>query len=202
MTTSTPFMPVFGEHTAPTFNGKHPNHLPRFFAQLKTLFDRCNVQSELKKKSYVISYAEFEIAELWEALPEYRDASTSYIDLRTCLLSFYHQNLLKYVASDLDRVIQECQHVGFHSLHDLSAYHLHFNAISSYLVSVDLLSPREQSQAYLRAFDAALSHRISICLQVAHQNHLSSHPYPHQEKQVLVIWDNYHQLVTCLSNAC
>jgi len=177
MTTSTPFMPVFGERTAPTFNGTHPNHLPRFFAQLEALFDRCNVSSELKKKSYMTSYAAFEIAELWEALPEYRDASKTYIDFRACLLGFYRQDSLKYTASDLDRVIQECQQIGFHSLHDLSAFHLRFNAISSCLVSVDLLSPREQSQAYLQAFNTALSHRISIRLQVAHRTHLSSRPY-------------------------
>jgi hypothetical protein len=68
---STPFMPVFGERAAPTFDGTHPNRLPRFFAQLETLFNQCSIQSDLKKKSYVTLYAEYEIAKLWEALPEY-----------------------------------------------------------------------------------------------------------------------------------
>ncbi len=177
MTTSTPWMPVFSERAAPTFDRTHPNHLPRFFAQLETLFDRCNVQSDLEKKTYVTAYAEPELAKCWEALPQFYKASHTYFDFRACLLDFYHQGSFKYIALDLDRVINERLHIGYHSLHDLSEFHLQFNAIASFLVSVDLLSPREQSQAYLRAFDAEVSSRISIRLQIDLQDHSPSRPY-------------------------
>ena len=112
-------MPVFGEHAAPIFDGTHPNHLPRFFTHLETLFHRCNVQSDLEKKTYVTSYAEPELAEYWEALPQFYEASHTYFDFRACLLSFYNHGSFKYTALDLDRVVNERLRIGFHSLHDL-----------------------------------------------------------------------------------
>jgi len=89
-------MPVFGECIAPTFDPAHPNELLHFFTQLETLFDCCSVQNNLKKKTYVTSYVDYELAEYWEALPEFRNASKTYINLQDRLLDFYHQRLFKY----------------------------------------------------------------------------------------------------------
>ena len=99
------WMPVFGECITLTFDPAHPNELLHFFARLKTLFDCCNVQNDLQKKTYVTSYVDYELAEYWEALPEFRNSSKTYIDLRDRLLDFYHQQSFKYTVSDLDHIV-------------------------------------------------------------------------------------------------
>jgi len=177
MATPTSWMPFFGEHTAPTFNPAFPNDLPRFFARLETLFDHCNVRTDPEKKTYATSYIDCELAECWEALPEFFDASKTYSDFRDCLLYFYNQDSCKYTRADLDRVVIEHLRTGFHCLADLSNFHLQFNAIASFLLSINLLSLREQSQAYFRAFDTAMSSRISLRLQIKLPDRLPSLPY-------------------------
>jgi len=189
------WMPVFGERIAPTFDPAHPNELPRFFARLETLFDRCSVQNDLEKKTYVTSYVDYELAEYWEALPEFRNASKTYIDLRDRLLDFYHQRLFKYTVSDLDRIVDDCACIGFSSLQHLSDFHMQFNKVASYLASIGLLSLLEQSQTYLRAFDPVLSSQISIQLQIKHQNHSQTRPYTIDE-----IYDAAHWVLLDVLN--
>src|SRR6266568_1745218 len=96
------------QRAAPTFDPAHSNELPRFFARLETLFDCCNVQNDLEKKTYATSYVDYELAEYWEALPEFFNASETYTDFRDCLLNIYHQRFLQYTASDLDRIVDDC----------------------------------------------------------------------------------------------
>src|SRR6266581_2590088 len=54
---------------------------------------------------------------------------------------------------------------------------MQFNKVALSLTLIWLLSLQEQSQTYLRAFNTVLSSRISIQLQVKHQNHSQVHPY-------------------------
>ncbi len=174
---STLWMPIFGERAAPTFDPAHSNELPRFFARLETLFDRCNVQNDLEKKTYATSYVDYELAEYWEALPEFLNASETYTDFRDRLLDIYHQRFLQYTASDLDRIVDDCAQISFHSLQHLADFHMQFNKVASSLASIGLLSLQEQSQTYLRAFDTVLSSRISIQLQVKNRNCSQTRPY-------------------------
>ena len=123
------------------------------------------------------SYVDYELAEYWEALPEFHNALKTYIDLRDRLLDFYHQRLFKYTVSDLDRIVDDCAHIGFSSLQHLSDFHMQFNKVASYLASIGLLSLQEQSQTYLRAFDPVLLSQISIQLQIKHRNCSQTRPY-------------------------
>ena len=189
-------MPVFGERIAPTFDPAHPNELPRFFTRLEILFDRCSVQNNLQKKTYVTSYVDYELTEYWEALlPEFRNASKTYIDLRDHLLDFYHQRLFKYTVSDLNRIVDDCAYIGFSSLQHLSDFHMQFNKVASYLASIGLLSLLEQSQTYLRPFDPVLSSQISIQLQIKHRNRSQTRPYTIDE-----IYDAAHWILLVVLN--
>ena len=134
------------------------------------------------------SYVNYELAEYWEALPEFCNASKTYINLRDHLLDFYHQRLFKYTVSNLDRIIDDCARIGFSSLQHLSNFHMQFNKVASYLASIGLLSLREQSQTYLQAFDPVLSSQISIQLQIKHRNRSQTCPYTINEIYDAVHW--------------
>ncbi len=170
-------MPVFGERAAPIFNQKRPNELGRFFTQLESLFIRSTVVLDAEKKKYASTYVDGDTAETWEALEEYTDAAKTYLEFKAKLLELYHQDTLKWIITDLDRLIGERQRLGIRSLQELSEFHLKYNAVSTYLIKSDLLSRREQSQSYFRVFDPTLHASIQMRLQIQHKDHHPSMPY-------------------------
>ncbi len=175
-TMTTP-MPVFGERAAPIFNPKRPNEIGRFFTQLESLFVRSTVALDAEKKKYASTYVDGDTAETWEALEEYTDATKTYIDFKDKLLELYHQVTLKWILTDVDRLVGERQRIGIRSLQELSEFHLKYNAVSTYLINNDLLSKGEQSQSYLRVFDPTLFAAIQMRLQIQHKDHHPSMPY-------------------------
>jgi hypothetical protein len=167
-------MPTRSERGAPSFDKNQPNDLIRYFKELETLFTRCDVALDKDKKDYATSYVRSELADSWEAIPEF---AATYEEFRDRLFEIYNQVSLKFILSDLDRLIGERQRIGMKSLQDLSEFHMRFYAISSYLMTNQLLSSREQSQSYLRVFDESLQSRILMRLQIKFPNHHPSLPY-------------------------
>jgi len=153
-------MPVFGERAAPVFNSSRPNELGRYFNQLKALFTRCGVTVDANKKKYAVVYVDIDTADTWVYIPEYIDVNKTYLNLKNVLSNLYWQTTLKYIITDLDRLIGEQQRIGVRTLQELTNFHLKFNAVLTYLTDADLLSKREQLQSYLRVFDPVLLNSI------------------------------------------
>jgi len=174
-------MPIRGERGAPTFDQKQPNDLGRYFEQLETLFARCQVQDDADKKKFAVSFVGSTVADSWEALPEYKDNAKTYVHFKERLFEIYNQVSLRYILSDLDRLVGERQRLEMRSLQDLTDFHLRFNAVASYLLTNQLISIREQSQAYLRVFDDALQARVTMRLQIKYPNHHPALPYTIEE---------------------
>jgi hypothetical protein len=170
-------MPLRGERSAPTFDKSKPNELARYFRQLETLFTRCGIERDDEKKEYAATYVKAEVAETWEALPEYSDEDKTFAEFKERLFEVYNQVSLRYILLDLDRLIDERQRIGMRSFQDLSEFHLSFNAMASYLTKNELISKWERSQAYLRVFDEALQNKILMCLQITLPNHHPALPY-------------------------
>jgi hypothetical protein len=185
---ATPVMPIRGERSAPTFDQSQPNDLGRYFKQLETLFTRCAIQSDTEKKEYATSYVTSEVADTWEAIPEFTNPAKTFVEFRDRLFEIYNQVSLRYILADIDRLIGERQRLGMRSLQDLSDFHLRFNAISIYLMAHQLLSSREQSQSYLRVFDEPLQSRIIMRLQIKLPNHHPSLPYEIDEVYDAAKW--------------
>jgi len=174
---ATHVMPIRGERSAPTFDEKKPKDLARYFDQLKTLFARCQIATDADKKRYAVSFLESDVADSWEALPEYTQAATTFDQFKLKLFEIYNQVGLRYVMADLDRLIGERQRIGMRSLQDLTEFHLRFNAIASYLITSQLLSAREQSQMYLRVFGESIHSQVTMRLQISQPNHHPGLPY-------------------------
>jgi len=144
-----PLMPLKGDRGAPTFNPDRPSELSHFFHQLEALFLHSGITSNEEKKDYVISYIDASLADLWEGIPSFKSATGTYDEFKAAVLKCYTDNDHKYNVSDLDMLIGECQHLGIHSLNKLSEYHLHFQAITSYLLEKKLIGEVEQFNAFV-----------------------------------------------------
>jgi hypothetical protein len=171
-------MPIRGERSAPLFDQKEPSELGRYFKQLETLFARCTINDDKEKKEYATSYVKSNVADSWEALPEFTNEQKTYKDFKERLYEVYNQSSLRYILADLDRLVGERQRVGMRSLQDISEFHLQFNTISTYLLTNSLVSTRELSQSYLRVFDEPFQTRILMRLNILLPHHNPALPYP------------------------
>jgi len=138
-----------GDRGAPTFNPDRPSKLSHFFCWLEALFLRSGITSNEEKKDYIISYIDTSLANLWEGIPSFKSATATYDEFKATVLECYMDNDRKYNVSDLDMLIGECQHLGIHSLNELSKYHLCFQAITSYLLEKKLIGEVEQFNAFV-----------------------------------------------------
>src|SRR6266545_1101265 len=166
------YMPVYGERRAPIFEHDQPRTLRQYFAQLDRLFAQCMITTDLEKKDFATSFLNADIAEFWEALPEFISTTTTYLQFRYRVLDLYNQ------IHDLERLVSDHVQSGIRSPQDLSAFHLRYNAISMFLIEQGFLSLCEQTQHYLRAFDAARQSQIELQLQIKYPQHPPSTPYP------------------------
>ncbi|KAF9536598.1 hypothetical protein CPC08DRAFT_609027, partial [Agrocybe pediades] len=150
--TTTPLMPLKGDRGAPTFDPKHPSEIKRYFAELEFLFSRSNIVLSFEKKQFTTRYLDYTTAELWEAIPEYASLTATFDDFKKAVIESYTDQARKYSVSDLDLLIGERQRLGIRDLHDLTDYHLRFQAISTHLIANKRIGDVDQYNAYLRGF--------------------------------------------------
>ena len=182
--TNTFHMPARGERGAPSFDRTKPRELVRFFEELEYLFTRADLDKETEKKKHVLRYVDFEIEQIWKALPEYIDQMKTYVDFKNAILVHYPDASGDYVYSlrDMDLLIGERQRLGIANTIDLADYHLKFLTITSWLIEKQQLGTLEQQRGYLRAFQPRLLAAINNRLQMKNPDH---HPNkPHTVKDV------------------
>ncbi len=156
-------MPPRGDRTAPTFDPSKPRELKRFFSELQYHFDAANVTDETEKKNHATRYLNFDVAELWESLPSFSDASQTYDNLRAAVFELYPaaDDEYRYTISDLESLIADRQRLDITSLTDLADYHARFLAITNFLISKHRLSQIEQKRFYPRGFPPALWNKVA-----------------------------------------
>ena len=118
------YMPFHGECTAPIFNHDQPSTLQQYFAQLDRLFIRSAIASDLEKKDFATSFLKNDIAECWEALPEFSDSAKTYPQFSYRLLELYNQTIDRYTIDDLARLVSDHVQTDIRSLQDLGTFHL------------------------------------------------------------------------------
>jgi hypothetical protein len=151
--------------------------LRQYFARLERLFAQCAITSDVEKKFYSVSFLDSDLADSWEALPEYSNPDKSYSDYKKRLFELYYQDNLRYTLSDLDQLVGERQRLGTSSPRDLTEFHLRFNAISTHLLKYQLLSLREQSALYMRAFPETIRAQVDLRLHIQYPDHSPSLPH-------------------------
>ena len=169
-------MPARGERAAPIFDKSRPRELSCFFDDLEMLFTRAQVVLDAEKKKLVVYYADFETEQIWKTFPEFANVAKTYKDFKDAILVHYPDATGDYVYSlrDMDSLIGERQRLGIKTTNDLSEYHLHFLAITTWLIEKKQLSGLEQKRGYLRAFQpsllAAVNNRLQMKFTTQHPN--------------------------------
>jgi len=170
-------MPLKGDCTAPTFDPASPHTLPRYLSQVDRLLARSKIDDPKECKDYIISFIEPDLQDLWEAFPEYSDATKTFEDFKEALLHSYTDKDNRYDMRELDQLIGECQRLGIHNLQDLTAYHLRFCAITNYLIKKNRLGIADQFNAYVRGFNPVFWNTVLGRLHIKHPDHRLNQPY-------------------------
>jgi hypothetical protein len=172
-----PLMPLKGNHTAPTFDPASPHTLPRYLTQVDHLPVRSRIDNLKECKDYVISFIELDLQDLWEAFPEYSDATKTFDDFKEALLHSYTDKDNRYDMRELDQLIGERQQLGIHNLQDLTTYHLRFHAITSYLIEKNRLGIVDQFHAYVRSLNPVFWNTVLRRLHIRYPDHCLNQPY-------------------------
>ena len=172
-------MPLRNEETAPTFDTSQPRELPRYFEDLEELMDRAQIASETDKKKQAVRYVSFDTEQLWKAIPEFKNPSISYQEFKQAILVHYPDATDDFIYSirDLDLLISERHRLGISSAKDLSDYHLHFMAITTWLIDRQQLDDIERRRAYIQAFRPQFLTAIMNRLQLKYPDHHPNIPY-------------------------
>ncbi|OBZ67399.1 hypothetical protein A0H81_12566 [Grifola frondosa] len=151
-------MPARGHHTAPVFDPKEPRTLLRFFEDLEYLFTTLATAptNELKKR-HAVRYAPIDVADMWDQLPSYADATKTYEEWREEVKAFYPtaDANRKYTLQDLDLLIGERSRLGISTAADLGDYYREFFKITEFLRSRQRLSTSKS-----RGRSISLSHQL------------------------------------------
>lgn len=135
-------------------------------------------------KEMVVYYVDFETEQIWKTFPEFTTATATYKNFKDAILIHYPDATGDYVYSirDMDMLTGERQRLGIQSTKDLSEFHLHFLAITTWLIEKKQLGDLEQRRAYIRTFRNPLAASINNRLQMKFTN---QHPnIPHDVKDV------------------
>jgi hypothetical protein len=69
-------MPPQGHGSTPKFTPDVPRELQRYFKELELLFGLAQVVDNMEKKKHACQYVDIDMADLWEAIPEFNITKT------------------------------------------------------------------------------------------------------------------------------
>ena len=115
-----PHMPARGDCGLPQFDPKKLRELCCFFKDLKFHFARSQVVDEEEMKQHALRFIYCDTAELWEILPEFADATTSYQQFVDTVYKLYPGSDTKrcWSIGDMEKLVGDASRVGISSLAD------------------------------------------------------------------------------------
>ncbi|KAI0037514.1 hypothetical protein FA95DRAFT_1455194, partial [Auriscalpium vulgare] len=159
-------MPLRGAKTAPIF-ASDPRSVRRFFSDFETVAALAGLASDRAMKDWTQYYVSIEVADLFDSIPEFNDAST-FSDFKTAVTSLYPgaDQDRTYSSSDLETLIATTRTISPIALDQFAAYHREFLAISGFLIKRNRYSALQQKSDFPRGIPNTLWDRISARLQV------------------------------------
>ena len=123
---------------------------------------------------------DFEIGEVWRALPEFANPIKTYDEFKAAILRLYpdasEDN--RYSLSDVDLLIGERQRLGINSVNDLADFYMRFISTTNWLIARRRFSVLEQQRSYIRSFPSSLLTSILTQLQNKFPTQGPDLPYP------------------------
>ncbi|KAJ7080914.1 hypothetical protein B0H15DRAFT_786851 [Mycena belliarum] len=126
-------MPARGDRNAPQFDSSKPRELPRYFGDLEFHFARAAVTDDTEKKQHATRFVSVADQDVWEALEEFKPAST-YNEFKAAVLRLYPGTDAdrEFSLADLDTLVGEYARVGILSKGDYSEFYRQFLVITQY----------------------------------------------------------------------
>ena len=142
-----PHMPAHRDHGLPQFDPEKLCELRRFFEDLKFYFVQSQVVDKEEMKQHALWFIDCDTAELWEILPEFTNATTSYQKFVDAVYKLYPglDAERHWSIGDMEKLIGEASRVGISLLANLGKYHREFIAMTTFLITKNRISAAEQS---------------------------------------------------------
>ena len=114
-------------------------------------------------KQHALRFVDCDTAELWEILPEFTDAATSYQKFVDAMYKLYPGLDAErcWSIGDMEKLVGEASRVGILSLADLGKYHREFIAMTTFLIAKNRISTDEQSRAFACGFPQKLWTKVT-----------------------------------------
>ena len=171
-------LPQRGERAAPSFDGKN-EELGRYFSEIEALYTRHSITDDQEKKNGAIKYlATSALERMWKSSDTLADPNQSYDDFKDEMYRLYPGSSKDvYTVHHLDALVGQSTRLGIRSSAELGEFHLHFRAISKYLISKNQMSQAEETWSFLRGLQPDLENRVRNRLQIIKPNHNPQDPY-------------------------
>ena len=143
-------LPQRGERATPSFDGKN-KELGRYFSEIEALYTRHSITDDQEKKNGAIKYlATSALERMWKSSDTLADPNQSYDDFKEEMYRLYPGSSDDvYTVHHLDALVGQSTQLGIKSSAKLGKFHLHFQAISKYLISKNQMSQAEETQSFL-----------------------------------------------------
>ncbi|PPQ85340.1 hypothetical protein CVT24_004714 [Panaeolus cyanescens] len=174
-------LPIRGTPTAPRFTHSKSREISRYFEDVELLVSQARLTSDRDKIDATVCYADFDISDLWQSLPQFTAQPPNYVAFKSAVLSLYphadlHDN--KFTISSLNDLVFRTRQSGIRNLEDLGQYHRQFLHISSFLISKSRLSDIDSQRRFVMGFSDDLLVKILARLQIQFLDHDPDSPWP------------------------
>jgi hypothetical protein len=117
-------MPPQGHGSAPKFTPDVLRELQRYFKELEFLFGPAEVVNNMEKKKHACQYIDIDIADLWEAIPEF-DVTKTFDEFKSAIFKLYpgSESKCKWTIADMDKLVIEQLWMGILDISDLGNYY-------------------------------------------------------------------------------
>ncbi|KAI0037715.1 hypothetical protein FA95DRAFT_1506625, partial [Auriscalpium vulgare] len=161
-------MPLRGARTVPIFDPDLPKEMGRFFADLAALLALANITGDRQKKDWTKRYVPIEVADLFDAIPEFSDARSTFEDFQKAVTKLYPgaDEDQSYSTFDLATLISTAQSNSATTIEIFAAYHRTFLVISSFLIRKNRYSALQQKCDFPLGIPNALLDRVRTRLQI------------------------------------
>ncbi|PPR07567.1 hypothetical protein CVT24_008785 [Panaeolus cyanescens] len=174
-------LPIRGTSKAPRFTHSKSREISRYFEDVELLVSQARLISDRDKIDAVVCYADFDISDLWQSLPQFTAQPPSYVAFKSAVLSLYphadhHDN--KFTISSLNDLIFHTRQSGIRNIEDLGQYYRQFLHISNFLTTKSRLSDIDSQRRFVMGFPDDLFVKILARLQVQFLDHDPDSPWP------------------------
>lgn len=183
-------MPMRGDRIAPTFDPAKPRGLRRFWEDFEMLANRANLTDQTQLKQRARSYVPIEVADIWEMLREYSDATKSFADFKKAVTALYPgaKEERRWSRTDLFELTTAAMHKGIATLEDWAPFFAQYYAIAAYLISKNHCSNDEAGRKIIEALPTNILQRVLNRLQVKVPDHEADAAYSLNEINDAVTW--------------